>query len=224
MCVISLMLKNDIFYKSLQWPGARVAWWWKVHDNDRSQHQDQDHNNTTSKTRYWKLQKTDIRYYTSLLFWISVSTERFILFSNRCIHATSSNIVTMSPYWQGYFLNTVPMTELPDGWLTAWRQKQSVLKWPRLRPRPRPRTGDQSGGGRPRGGKTTAPAAGRGSGGPQGGGFIKLAAGPAGWLTNTNPGLVLCFYIHLSLSAWSRNVQQPAAAATTLAVVSWIDR
>ena len=81
MCVISLMLKNDIFYKSLQWSGARVAWCWKVHDNDRSQHQDQDHNNTTSKTRYWKLQKTDIRYYTSLLFWISVSTERFILFS-----------------------------------------------------------------------------------------------------------------------------------------------
>ena len=60
MCVISLMLKNDIFYKSLQWPGARVAWCWKVHDNDRSQHQDQDHNNTTSKTRYWKWQKKRI--------------------------------------------------------------------------------------------------------------------------------------------------------------------
>ena len=145
-------------------------------------------------------------------------------YSARCIHATSSNIVTMSPHWQGYFLNTLPMTESPDGWLTAWRQKQSVLKWPRLRLLARPRTGDWSGGGRPRGGKTTAPAAGRGSGGPEGGGFIKLAAGPAGWLTNTNPGLVLCFYIHLSLSAWSRNVQQPTPAATTLAVVSWIDR
>lgn len=197
-----------------------------MHDNDRrrdGQDQESEAQQTTSKTRYWKLQKTDISYYTSLLFWISVSTESFI-FSARCIHATSSDVVTMSPHWQGYFLNTLLMTESPDGWLTAWRQKQSVLKWPRLRLLARPRTGDWSGGGRPRGGKTTAPAAGRGSGGPEGGGFIKLAAGPAGWLTNTNPGLVLCFYIHLSLSAWSRNVQQPTPAATTLAVVSWIDR
>ena len=55
-----------------------------MHDNDRrrdGQDQESEAQQTTSKTRYWKLQKTDIRYYTSLLFWISVSTESFILFS-----------------------------------------------------------------------------------------------------------------------------------------------
>ena len=178
----------------------------------------QKHNKQPPKQDIENCKKRILDITPVLLFWISVSTESFILFSkvHSCHLQQYCDHVT---HWQGYFLNTLLMTESPDGWLTAWRQKQSVLKWPRLRLLARPRTGDWSGGGRPRGGKTTAPAAGRGSGGPEGGGFIKLAAGPAGWLTNTNPGLVLCFYIHLSLSAWSRNVQQPTPAATTLPVL-----
>ena len=83
MCVISLMLKNDIFYKSLQWPaqGLHDGKCMTMTGGGMARIRNQKHNKQPPKQDIENCKKRILDITPVLLFWISVSTESFILFS-----------------------------------------------------------------------------------------------------------------------------------------------